>query len=186
MNKTKLEEAIRDNSRMISILEKALIEASITMKVIDQENDMLKEYIQKYIEKSTLARDGVVQSIVWLMTFLVLIAFALILPLAPPSILSSAAEITSWVATAFILFCGLLSAYFFYKINKQVGLVISIAYASIFTAYIGYITIDYGSIRPNISAFIFNIATIFQSVAIFFTVYLSYKLLKGNKIHNGT
>lgn len=156
------------------------------MKFITQENDMLKEYIEKYIDKSNLIRDGFVQAIVWLVTFLFLITFALILPFAPPGVIYNAAMITSWITTGFILFCGLFSAYFFYKINKQIGLIISIAYASIFTAYLGYITIDYGAIRPNISAFIFNMATILQSLAILFTVYLSYKLFKGIDNNNGT
>lgn len=113
----------------------------------------------------------------WVGTMLFLVIAGFLLGKAPNGVKVALDFITSWVTTILLIVCGITSANILNSISRKLATISSIAYAGIFTCYLAYITINYGSFEPHIAAVGFNVAT--SSQAILLTGIIYYIRKKG-------
>jgi len=100
------------------------------------------------------------------------VLFMYLLTIINANVLQSMEIFTSWLTTLILIFTGVWGAYFLrngrtiHKVYNLKPWVYAILSAPIFACYLGYISIDFGSINALASAIGFNIATILKCVLI--------------------
>lgn len=122
--------------------------------------------IIKFSLNSVSLKDFLPSYLPWIATMLVLILGAHFLSATPDWFKAALDFVSSWVATIVILVSGIVCAAALRPINKLYSVLMSIGFASIFTSYLAYITVNFGSFEPHVAAFGFNLGETLRDIII--------------------
>jgi hypothetical protein len=96
---------------------------------------------------------------IWIAVFIIMFGLGILLGLLPDEWFAVPDRVTSWITTLLNVGCGVMAAVNIYKIDRKLAFYTSVACATLFSCYFGYVTVEWGDAHPHLSANGYNLGT---------------------------